>query len=69
MHEITGINPLTSINNNKKTFYSVNQESLDLKRDIEIAKKTTGIKRECNVDKTVKNIIDVIYSNRKNPFC
>jgi len=56
---------LSQYHNNKKTFYSVNQESLDLKRDIEIAKKTTGIKRECDVDKTVENIMDVIYSYKK----
>ena len=56
---------LSQYHNNKKTFYSVNQESLDLKRDVEIAEKTTGIQRECNVDKTLKNIMDVIYSYKK----
>ena len=60
---------LSQYHNNKGTFYSVNQELLDLGRDVEIAKNMTGIQRECKVDKTVETIINIIYSNEKNPFC
>jgi len=54
---------LGSYHNELGTFYSINQNKIKLKRDIEIAKKTTGIKRKYDVNKTVDNVIDVIYSN------
>jgi UDP-N-acetylglucosamine:LPS N-acetylglucosamine transferase len=54
--------------NKKNTFYSVNQDKIDIKNDIKIAKKTTGIKRECNVNKTVENIINIVTSVDKSPF-
>ena len=60
---------LSQYHNNEGTFYSVNQELLDLGRDVEIAKNMTGIRRECDVDKTVENIISIVYSNEKSPFC
>jgi uncharacterized protein (TIGR00661 family) len=53
---------------NKGTFYSVSQNEIDLNADIELAKKTTGITRKCDVKKTVENIIDVITSVEKSPF-
>jgi uncharacterized protein (TIGR00661 family) len=59
---------LGNFHNSKKTFYCVNQERLNLKRDIEIARKTTGIVRKCNVDESVEKIIDIISSNDKSPF-
>ena len=59
---------LSQYHNKKRTFYSVNQECLDLKRDLEIAKKMAGIQRDCDVHKTVENIINVIYSDEKSPF-
>ncbi len=59
---------LSQYHNKKGTFYSVNQSNIDLKKDVEIAKKTTGIKRKCDVKKTVENIINVISSTEKNPF-
>jgi uncharacterized protein (TIGR00661 family) len=46
----------------KNTFYAVNQESLSLKSDVIRAKKTTGIMRRCNVNKTVESIISIISS-------
>ena len=52
----------------KGTFYSVNQDYIDLNSDVEIAKKTTGIKIVCNVDKTTENIINVVYNVNKSPF-
>jgi uncharacterized protein (TIGR00661 family) len=53
---------LGKYHNNLGTFYSVNQNKIELKRDIEIAKETTGIKRECNVEKSVENVIDIVHS-------
>ncbi len=54
--------------NKKGTFYSVCQDSIDLKRDVELAKNTTGIKRKCDVNKTVENIMNVTTSVDKSPF-
>ena len=59
---------LGKYHNMKKTFYSVNQEKIDLKKDIEIAKKTTGITRKCDVKKSVENIINIINNLDKNNF-
>jgi uncharacterized protein (TIGR00661 family) len=59
---------LGQYHNKKKTFYSVSQNKINLKRDIETANKRTGIKRKCNVDKSVENIINVISSVEKSPF-
>jgi uncharacterized protein (TIGR00661 family) len=53
---------LAEYHNKKNTFYSVKQYELSLEHDIEKAKKTTGVKRRCDVDKTVKNILDIIHS-------
>ncbi len=46
----------------------MNQNNIDLKKDVEIAKKTTGIKRKCDVKKTVENIINIISLTEKSPF-
>lgn len=54
--------------NKKKTFYSVNQDKVDLKNDVETAKKTTGVKRKCDVKETVENIMNVIITVEKSPF-
>jgi len=59
---------LASYHNKKGTFYSVDQNKIDLVKDVNIAKKTTGITRECNVDKSVEKIMDVIMSIDKSPF-
>ena len=54
---------LSTYHNQKGTFYSVNQKNIDLRKDIIIANKTTGIKRKCNVEKTVDNIMNIIISD------
>jgi len=59
---------LGEYHNKKNTFYSVKQEDIDLKRDVEIAKKTTGFKRKCDVNKSVENILNVVNSVEKSPF-
>jgi len=59
---------LGQYHNKKATFYSINQNSIDLEKDVELAKKTTGITRKCDVKKTVENVINVISSVEKSPF-
>jgi uncharacterized protein (TIGR00661 family) len=59
---------LAEYHNSKNTFYSVNQDKIDLINDIKKAKKTTGINWECNVDKSVENIMNVITNVKKSPF-
>jgi uncharacterized protein (TIGR00661 family) len=59
---------LGQYHNNKGTFFSVDQDNIDLKRDVDIAKKRTGITRKCDVDKSVENIINVITSVERSPF-
>ena len=59
---------LGEFHNMKNTFYTVDQYRINLKKDVEIAKKTTGITRNCNVDETVENIINYVNSNEKSPF-
>lgn len=59
---------LSQYHNKMNTFYSVNQNKLDLSRDVEIAKKSTGIKRKCDVDKTVENIVQIASTVDKSPF-
>ena len=56
---------LGEYHNEKNTFYTVNQNQINLERDVKHAEKTTGIKHECNVDKTVENILDIVHSNEK----
>jgi len=52
---------LGEYHNKQKTFYSVKQENVNIKKDIEIAKKTTGITRNCDVKKTVEKILKILY--------
>ena len=59
---------LSKYHNLKKTFYSVNQNSIDLVRDTKMAMKSTGITRKCNVDKTVNNVMEIISSIKESPF-
>ena len=54
---------LAQYHNTLGTFYSVSQDSVDLKRDVAIAEKKTGIIRECDVKKTVENILNIIMQN------
>jgi UDP-N-acetylglucosamine transferase subunit ALG13 len=51
---------LARYHNKKGTFYSVNQDKIDLARDVKIAKKSSGITRTCNVDKSVENIMNIV---------
>ncbi len=59
---------LSKYHNKKGTFYSVNQENINLKKDVEIAKNFTGVKRDCDVNKSVENILNIIHSTKKSPF-
>ena len=59
---------LAEYHNKKNTFYSVNQNKMDLIRDVEIAKKTTGITWKCDVDKSVENIIQTITNVKESSF-
>jgi hypothetical protein len=59
---------LGKYHNKKGTFFSISQDKIDLKRDIETAKKRTGIKRKCNVEESVENIINIINSSERSPF-
>ena len=59
---------LAVYHNKKGTFYSVNQTIINLKRDVEIAKKMSGITMNCDIDKTVENVINVINSTKSKPF-
>jgi uncharacterized protein (TIGR00661 family) len=51
---------LAHFHNSKGTFYSVKQNNICLKKDVEFAKKTTGIKRVCDVKKTVEQVMNII---------
>jgi uncharacterized protein (TIGR00661 family) len=44
------------------TFYSVDQEKVDLRRDVKIAERSTGIRRRCKVERAVENIMNVIMA-------
>lgn len=55
---------LAEYHNEKGTFYSVKQDDLLLAKDTERAHHTTGIRRECNVEKTIENIMGVIHTVR-----
>ena len=59
---------LSEYHNEKGTFYSVNQNNINLITDVEKAKVTSGIEKKCSVEKTVENIMNVIHSNEKSPF-
>jgi len=53
---------LSRYHNSKGTFYSINQNKINLVEDIKKVKETTGITRKCDVDKSVENIMDIIMS-------
>jgi len=53
---------LSEYHNKKGTFYSIKQSDICLKKDVENIKKTTGIKRVCDVNKTVENFMDIVHS-------
>jgi uncharacterized protein (TIGR00661 family) len=51
---------LANYHRRKGTFYSVSQDSINLLVDIQKARRTTGITRDCDVHKTVQNVMDAI---------
>ena len=51
---------LSQYHNKLGTFYSVSQDEINLKNDVKIAAQKTGITRECDVKKTLENILTVI---------
>jgi uncharacterized protein (TIGR00661 family) len=51
---------LSAYHNRLGTFYSVPQDTVHLKSDVLIAKEKTGITKECDVNKTVENILQII---------
>jgi len=59
---------LAKYHNSIKTFYCVNQSNINLAKDVELANKTTGLKRECNVEKSVEKILDIVYNTKKGSF-
>jgi hypothetical protein len=52
---------LSEYHNKKGTFYSVKQDKINLTENIKKAEKMTGIKRECDVDKTIEKIMEIVY--------
>jgi uncharacterized protein (TIGR00661 family) len=54
---------LAAYHMNKGTFYSVSQDTIDLKQDVVCAQEKTGITRECDVQKTVETIMRIIVEN------
>jgi hypothetical protein len=59
---------LGQYHNKKGTFYSVNQDKINLKRDVEKAKKTTGYQRTCDVNKSIDKVVDIVSTIEKSPF-
>jgi uncharacterized protein (TIGR00661 family) len=53
---------LAEYHNGKGNFYCVTQDRINLKVDIKKTLQTTGIKRECNVDKSIEDILRIINS-------
>ncbi|MFA5102431.1 MAG: glycosyltransferase family protein [Candidatus Thermoplasmatota archaeon] len=54
---------LGQYHNTLGTFYSVSQDAIDLKSDVKKAAEKTGITRECDVKKTLENILGVLTEN------
>lgn len=52
----------------KKTFFSVTQEELNVRRDVGIAEGYKGVGRECDVRKSVERVMDVIHSSKGSRF-
>lgn len=51
---------LGEYHNTSGTFYSVKQSKVQVKEDVEVAKKTTGITRTSDVNRTVENILNIL---------
>ncbi len=50
------------------TFHSVSQDAIDLKSDVKMAAQKTGITRDCDVKKTVENILTIIMEKTEKPL-
>ena len=48
----------------KRSFFAVRQDQINLKKNVKKAKEFTGIKRKCDVDSSVNNIMQVIYGTK-----
>ncbi len=48
----------------KGTFYSVDQDRINLPEDVKKARRYGGVRRECNVEKSVENVIEEINNAR-----
>lgn len=59
---------LGEYHNEKRTFYSVPQDRFVLKRDVKLAEKYEGVRRECDVSKSVERVMDVIHSSKGSRF-
>jgi len=51
---------LSSYHNELGTYYSVTQDAVRLETDVNIAQQKTGFTHECDVNKTVENILQII---------
>ncbi len=51
---------LSKYHNELGTFYSVTQDTVNLKNDVSIAEQRTGFTRECDVKTTVENILTIV---------
>ncbi len=51
---------LSRYHNKLGTFHSVTQDTVDLKNDVREAKEKTGFTKECDVKKTVENILTIV---------
>jgi predicted glycosyltransferase len=54
---------LSQYHNTLGTFYSVNQDQINLESDVTIAQQKTGITRDCDVNKTVDAILQIVTEN------
>jgi uncharacterized protein (TIGR00661 family) len=60
---------LAKYHKKKKFFHCVNQDKIDLSKNVKIAEKRSGIKRKISVEKAVENIIDIVNNpSKKSPF-
>lgn len=46
----------------KRSFFSISQDKINLKENVQRAKRFTGIKRKCDVNSSVENIMQVVYN-------
>jgi uncharacterized protein (TIGR00661 family) len=53
---------LAEYHKNKNTFYSINQQDVNLEKNLKEIKATKGIIRKCDVKETVENFMKIVYS-------